>query len=1151
MHSKVFKQAARLSSAMKKRPTHSPCGWSRRPLAQLLALTFAAYAASAQAQDAAPAAPGSFAPGLKLPHAAPPLGRVAAAAQLEVETDRNRVQADARQLISVKVRLLDPQGRPLRGQTLLTVEAPGLRILQAGTAQDLRTDESGPGGSDAARNTPGVQIVAQDGVAAFQIIAPGEPKTVPLRVSGAGLSAAGELEFVPEVRHWLAAGLLEGLLRRRSESLEAQAQSRFQDGFERDMSRFTRQSSDGRTLYGVRGAAFAKGLLGDPAQGLMLTLAYDSDKDERSRFMRDLNPIEFYPIYGDAARTGFDARSAKRLYARLDAQHNYLMFGDFSTGDEIGFGRGLRLPPSFLHSATLQPAGAGPAQAASQSAAPAQDAGPLLRKLARYQRSATGVRGHYQQQNLGLNGFALYDSMKQAVEEYRANGTSGPFAVRNTQAIANSEKVEIIVRDKNQNDRVLQVTPLTRFEDYTFEPFDGRIVFKQAIPSLTPNGDPQSLRISYEVEQGGERFWVGGLDGEIKLSEDAVLAASVVEDRNPESPFRLHGLSLGWRIGQRSRLVAEWAHASATAYAVDGQWYSTPSGRSGEQRQVRSGDAGRLEFEHRGERWQLAMYWQKAQTGFLNSAGNISAGRTEAGLKLAVKAGDSVTLYLDGARSQDQLSQAERSSVRAGALAQLSPDLRLDVSLGHVHERGAPDAGALAASLPGNAQSGGGFFGAASADSIISPQTGNLITPVLSQGGAASPGADWRQDLNTLRLELQYRPAPNWLLAAQAEQGLQGGARHRYALGAQYTLNERSRAYARYEQQTGLASAYSQHPDQRSNSLIAGLESEFLPNTNVFTEYRLRDAQSVELAHLRDQQLATGLRNTHQLAPGLSLNSSAEYLKVLAGSQQTGFAVSAGLDYTAQSHYKASAKLEYRRLSDKADAPGDQRQQQWLSTLSGAFKLQRDYALLLRNYSLYTRNHDDVSGKPLGDIWQNRAQLGLAWRPLDHNRFNALLRYENKLVRDESGADGENYRAHIFSSHLDWHPARPWWLSGRLAAKRVRDFSLPAGQQDYSAWLLGGRLVYDVSENIDLGLLAARLSSAQGGARQYALGIEAGYLLKENVWLSLGYNKSGFTDRDLSAADYTARGVFMRLRFKFDETLFKGDDKNVNRSLAR
>jgi hypothetical protein len=47
-----------------------------------------------------------------------------------------------------------------------------------------------------------------------------------------------------------------------------------------------------------------------------------------------------------------------------------------------------------------------------------------------------------------------------------------------------------------------------------------------------------------------------------------------------------------------------------------------------------------------------------------------------------------------------------------------------------------------------------------------------------------------------------------------------------------------------------------------------------------------------------------------------------------------------------------------------------------------------------------------------------------------------------------------------------------------------------------------------------------------------------GYLLAENTWLSIGYNLWGVKDKDLASHDYTEAGWYVRLRYKFDETLF-------------
>jgi hypothetical protein len=139
----------------------------------------------------------------------------------------------------------------------------------------------------------------------------------------------------------------------------------------------------------------------------------------------------------------------------------------------------------------------------------------------------------------------------------------------------------------------------------------------------------------------------------------------------------------------------------------------------------------------------------------------------------------------------------------------------------------------------------------------------------------------------------------------------------------------------------------------------------------------------------------------------------------------------------------------------------------------------------------------------------------------------------------------------VASTAGEWHPSRPWWLSGRVAAKWQKDRFEGGTMSDFRAQWLSGRLVYDIDKRWDIGLGAA-VQRGQGGARQTAVGLEVGYLLATNLWLSAGFNRSGFdADRDLSGYEYTQRGAYIRLRFKFDETLFQGSDPAVNRSLPR
>ncbi|CCD29402.1 Putative conserved repeat domain [Candidatus Glomeribacter gigasporarum BEG34] len=1042
----------------------------------------------------------------------------AAVGKVVVDTDRNEVPADGQSPVQVTVKLFDKNGAPLTQPAFVTVETDGGRILVNGAP----TDELGPEKRDLDRVTPGTQIQVDQGTATFRLLAPMNPQDVRVRVSAGAAVAEGVIRFVPELREMIAAGLIEGVISLRRLNAAALAPARSNDGFEQELKRWSRQFNHGKANAAARTAFFLKGkILGQT----LLTAAFDSDKETRSRLMRDIDPEQFYPVYGDSSVSGFDARSSDRLYVRIDHKKSYLLYGDFATGD--GF---------------------------SQRTGGGAVANVRQRMFGQYNRSATGVRGHYERGPALGNVFASYDNLKQVIEEYPANGTSGPFAVKNNTAIVNSEKVELLVRDRNQLGVVKRVTRLTRFEDYSFEPFSGRILFTRPIASVTEEGDPQSIRVTYEVEQGGEKFWTIGADGQLTLGP-VTLGGSAVEDKNPLSPYKLYSANTVIALGQKTALVAEVARTTSTTYTADGKVYTTPSGQSGEVSEKASGNAARVELVHQGDVTRLNAFWRRTDTGFNNTAADLSGGRGEAGVKGSVQVADGVRLFGEALRTEDRTTAARRDAARAGVAFQLGERLTTDVSLQRVRETaGMPSTAGIApntAPLNMNQSPTGGFFGNGIPNTSIDPVTGatiNTFAPLNSTAGVANVKA---LNATTVRVGAQYKVSDQFTLSGDVEKGIHNETQHRYGVGASYQVAERTRLYTRYERQSGLASIYSLNPADRSASWIAGIENTYMPGGALFSEYRLRDALSGQTANVRDMAQASGVRNTWNIAEGISATTSAEYLHVFNGPQQKALALSGGLDYAANPLWRGSTKLEFRRLFDNPALLGNQGQNQWLSTVAVARKLDRDWTLLARNYVLYTQNQDNAQAQPLGNTMQNRAQIGVAWRPVDNNRVNALAMYEYKLERDDAQAERANIRtdAHILSTHMDYHPSRPWWMTLRLAGKRQTD-RLRTGQQDsYYAWLTGGRIVYDITENWDVGMLGMyqRDKNRQG---QWAQGVEVGRLLGQNLWVSAGYNWAGFHS-DLNEADYTARGPYLRLRFKFDEHLFSGRNPQINRTLPR
>ena len=1034
----------------------------------------------------------------------------AGVARIVVELDRNAVPADGQSPVRFTLRLLGADGTPVKGATFATVEASGGRLL----LPLARTDELGPGRLDLDRVTPGTQLKVQDGVAEFSLLAPGEPMEVRVRITAGREQAVGTVSFLPELREMLAVGLVEGVINLSNIASSQLAQPRSTDVFEQEIRKFEHLFNNGKSSYAYRAAFFLKGVIKGE---YLLTAAYDSDKDTRERLLRDIQPEQMYPVYGDASVRGFDARSSSPLYVRIDKDKHYALFGDFSTG--AGFSQ--------------QTGGGGTASLAQ-------------RQLGNFSRTLNGLRLHGETDGYTANFYASRDNLKQVIEEFAGRGVSGPYAVSNNNGLQNSEKVELLVRDRNQPANILAATPLVRFVDYSFEPFSGRLLFTQPVPSVDRDLNPVSVRITYEVEHGGEAFWLVGADGQWRINDVVEVGGSLVKDNNPLAPFRLGSANLGLKLGARTQLTVEAARTTSTVNTNGLNSYVTP-GLATQVGEV-SGNAARVDLRHDGEGWQLHGFAARSDPAFNNPASSFAGGRSDAGVRAQADINARMQVFAEALRSEDRISDARREGAQLGLSYKASEKLTLDIALRSIHEQRSANGNGLSVAAPLTAPlgadssgsiasgNGGGFFG--NGNGALDPATG---LPLINNGSvfpstsAVASGPE-TLDATTVRLGFNYRASDKLGLRGELELGVDGAHRRRVALGVDYAIAERTRAYGRFESQTGLSSLYSLSPSARSHVLVGGVETDYMAGGQVFSEYRMRDAINGQ-----DMQLASGVRNTWDIAEGLRLSTGAERLKIFAGGGQQATALTVGADWTADPLWRVGGRLEWRRLDSSTTVAGVDT---WLSTLTVARKLDRDWTLLARNYLLVTNKH------ATGDLVQDRFQVGAAYRDTDTNRVNALASYEYKVERDES-ISPRNYRAaHVLSSHADYHPSRPWWWTGRAAAKWVRE-DIAGVADSSSAFLLGGRVAYDVSEKWTAGLMTSVLFSPQGNARQWAQGAELGYQVQTNLLVSAGINWSGFYDRDLSGSDYTRKGVYIRLRWKFDEDLFRGDKPAVNRVLDR
>ena len=1037
--------------------------------------------------------------------------------QIALTQRANNLPADGVGITDIKIELFGTNRQPVRGEQFVTIEVTGgARILLPGRL----TSESGADKGDIDKVTPGTQAKVVDGVLQFKLIAPYKPETVVIRVSVPGASEKIEVRYVPDLRELVAVGLIEGRLR--SDKFDAKAivpvtaNDSFaskDDGFEEELKGFNKEFNGGSGKFGARAALYLKGKVkGD----YLLTMAYDSDKDTKKRLFESIDPNAFYPVYGDSSLRTQDAQSTGKLYVRLDKNLNYLLLGDYTTSDP-------------------NPA----------------------RRLGQYNRTLPGLRGHLEEGNVVANAFVARESFKQVVDEFGARGVSGPYSVSNRNGIKGTERVELIVRKRDQTSIILKTTQLTREVDYEFEPFGGQIVFRASVPSVDDQLNPVSIRITYEIDQGGKNYFIYGADAQYKISNTLSVGASFAKDDSPSNGQTVVGANIALKLTKNTEIIAELAR-SKTASTVDANGLSTNSGGIRSEAQ---GNAARIEIRHADEQLRANAYVQKADNGFVNPAGGLTGGKQELGGTVAYKATERITITGDIQRSTDKLVGSENTSASIAGDLKLSDRLTVGVGARRVEQNSVSLAQQSTINCPTSGTSSSGNlpgyntgFGISQTgnqnlnDSTgLPPGCGAAVAPVgilpdsiertgifVRAGYQVNDQLNINGELqkitgtdagNTAKLGLKFAATKNIDLFADMQRGFGDGKdNNSYRLGADWRVADKTRIYSRYEYAPAYSASYGLGVGELSKAFALGIDTQYMQDGSLFSEYRLNDSGSG-----RSIQNAIGLRNGWHIAEGLRLQTSAEYLRGASGDAK---ALGLGAEYTASPLWKGSARINWR---------GDQGFTNWLFTASAARKLDRDWTFIAREYLNII---DPKNGS--AETHQNRFQVGFAFRPVDNNQFDALGLYEQKT---DKSADRDS-NANIISLRANYHPSRPWWVTGRLAHKRSNDLFLngtESARSSYSASLIGGRVTYDITNRWSIGAISTML--ADKGGRQFGYGLEVGYTVMDNLIVGLGYNWRGFNGGDLVGNDYTNRGWVLNMRYKFDEDLFKGGDRSVNRTL--
>jgi hypothetical protein len=809
------------------------------------------------------------------------------------------------------------------------------------------------------------------------------------------------------------------------------------DSFEREIENATQSFDDGKGSGAARASLFLKGkILGSD----LLTVAYDSDKPNDTPLFRDIQPDQYYPVYGDSSVKGFDAQSTGKLYVRVDHGTSYALYGDYST----------------------------------QSDNPA-------RVLTQYSRALNGAKYHLEDAGLSVDGFASYTNSTQVIDEIPANGTSGPYQLSARNPVLNSQRVDMITRDRNQPSIVLNDVTLTQFTDYAIEPFSGQILFKAPVASFDASLNPVYIRVTYEVDDGGPSYWVAGADAREKLGGAFTLGGTYIRDQNPVNRQTIDGANFLWSPNRGTTVVGEFAQ--------------TQSDLAG------SGGAHRIELKHQDAKMQARIYAVQTDTEFDNPSSTYNAGAAEYGAKVSYAFDANNRLLFD----------ALKTTTAAGVLT-------------------SPLSIPLAGIAPGVAGAGSREGESLALEHTL-PKHLKLTTGIRRVDSNAQPTQELAvgavpNDYTSARARLDA-PVPDLPKAnafVQYEQALDDTGRKDATLGANYQLAPQTKFYVTHQTSNSLSGDYGLNPTQQNMDTVVGLDTTYMENAKLFDEYRVGDGVDG-----RSATAAFGLRNLWNLAPGFGLSTSLQEVHPVSGViSDDATAVTAALSYTADPNWKGTTRVEWSR-SETAET--------WLTSVGGAVKVDADITGLARG--VYNEQISTTPGS--GGVYLRQVQLGMAYRPVDNDVWNALAWIEHKRSADATQGAGleTDESANILSTNVNFQVNADWVLDGRYAFKRAVDYASGAATP-YTTQLIGGRSIWDLNRNWDLGVqYFIELGGGGAPARQQAFGTEVGYLVMKNLWLSIGYNIAGFTDHDLTSEDYTQRAFYLRLRFKFDENLFK------------
>ncbi|HPY42197.1 MAG TPA: hypothetical protein PLM98_16850, partial [Thiolinea sp.] len=430
------------------------------------------------------------------------------------------------------------------------------------------------------------------------------------RISTGTLQSETDVAQIAEMRPLIAVGLLD-----------LRAHTGYAKGYKSLGVTQLDENADGTDFDG-RSALFVKGKVrGD----MHLTMAYDSAKDKEAELLRDINPDEYYRVYGDSSLRGFEAQSRSKLYVKLEKDRNSAMWGDYVTDND------------------------------ANSA-----------DIARVSRTLTGFNGVYDNGQTRVQLFGAQQDNLRGHEEIPGNGTAMHYQLQGHPIVRNSDIVELITRDRGNIGLIIKTEKLTRFSEYSLDDVSGYMTFHKVIPTLDDNLNPVSIRITYDRVEQGDNYLVAGVRLMHRFTDELSAGASYTKDDHSTEGYDIAGVYAQYKTADTEIQagVSKMDHANGTE----------------------SGNAIRLQASKKwNETARTEFTAVQADAGYTNSTGGVTADRRELKLTHEQKLGANLEGKAELTHSESLSTDDQRQTAELSATTKLD-DWKLKGGLRHIRQ---------------------------------------------------------------------------------------------------------------------------------------------------------------------------------------------------------------------------------------------------------------------------------------------------------------------------------------------------------------------------------------------------------------------------------------------------------------------------------